>query len=124
MSTYDEIKKKVDEWHKRHPASITGFVEETLKESNGETFKKLKDFIEYVELYGLKDIMPESYIDAKYNLKELAIRNSALSDHDREEAFYDWLKICINPQKEVNYDFYFEKNKLDKENEVRKYNTP
>lgn len=43
-----------------------------------------------------------------------------MEDSDKEAAFYDWLKICINPENNPNYDFYFEMHKkLDKEKEVK-----
>jgi hypothetical protein len=83
-------------------------------------FDKLNNFVEYVELYGLKDRLPESYIKAKHRLKEIAVQdNISLNNKKREIAFYDWLKICINPQKEASYDFYFEKNNINKEQEVK-----
>jgi uncharacterized membrane protein len=121
MSTHQEIKKKIKEWDESLPKGIYSFVEDTLSDSDGEVFEKLKDFVEYVDLYGLRDLRIKDYIDAKFHLKRLALKNynnKKISDDDKELAFYDWLKICVNPQQDANYDFYFEKNGLDKEDEV------
>lgn len=110
---------------------IKNYVDSELKElydANLQTYHKHvnNNFLElslykrFIELKGFQLLWWESYTKTKYHLKEIALNsNVKLDETDKEEAFYDWLKICINPQREVNYDFYFEKNKLDREKEVK-----
>ncbi len=120
MNIYDNIQKKVYQWHSQHPEGIESFVDNIIRESNNETVQKLNDFVDYLTMYGLKDHLPNAYIDAKYHLKEKAIENLDASPDDKTKAaLYDWLKICINTQKDINYDFYFEKNNLNREEEVK-----
>ena len=114
MSTYETIQKRVSKCHERHPADIAKFGDTVTTDS----FGKLKDYVEYLELYNLKDTLPESWFNAKRKLKKIALENNTLDTADKEEAFYDLLKICVNPQKEINYDFYFEKHRINKEDEV------
>jgi len=111
---------------------INSFVSESVKEiacldlekyveEKKENFAILFQCKYFIEGKALTLRCWETYTKVKYYLKELAL-NQIQDKFDilKEEAFYHWLKICINPQREVNYDFYFEKNKLDKEEEVRR----
>lgn len=120
MASHSEIKKKVEDWHNGHPDRIAEFVDDRIKQNNGQLFNELRDYVEYIEIYGLREVLPKSYLAAKYHLKEIALGSNDISKEDEEDIFYDWLKICVNPQKEINYDFFFEKNGLEKEEEVRK----
>ena len=85
--------------------------------ANKNDFRKLSLYKRFIEVESLQILWWESYIQTKYYLKEIA--RKAKTNNDFEEALHDWLKICINPQKDTNYDFYFEKNGLNTEEEVK-----
>lgn len=96
-------------------------LEFPAKEKND--FVKLWNYKKYIEVKELQQTLWEQYIQTKYYLKELVL-NDKISEEQRkkaeEEVFYDWLKICINPQNDPNIDFYFKKEKLSKEAQVKK----
>ena len=133
MSAHKIVEETVDEKRKRKPHEIVQeTVDQRLKQfycaklhepeyvdSIKEDFQKLSDYKALIEVEGFQIRWWESYTRTKYYLKELALRNKSLSAEDREECFYDWLKICVNPEKNPNYDFYFEKERLDHEKQVK-----
>ena len=80
---------------------------------------KLYNYYSYIEIEGYQQRYWEVYIETKYYLKELAVINKCELKKSNELALYDWLKICMNLQNNPNYDFYFEKNSLDKEEEIK-----
>ncbi len=88
-------------------------------DNNSTDFEKLINYKLFLEIKNIQTNLWESYTKTKYYLKELASEDGKVPDKSKEIIFYEWLKICVNPQGEKNYDFYFEKNKLDKENEVK-----
>ncbi|MFN3479765.1 MAG: hypothetical protein ACK415_05185 [Thermodesulfovibrionales bacterium] len=93
-------------------------------EENKNDYAKLLEFKRCIEEKGFQLRYWESYTKTKQYIKDIALKDEIEKENDKENdkerAFYDWLKICVNPQKEVNYDFYFEKNGLDKEEDVKK----
>lgn len=81
--------------------------------------KKLHYFKTFIEMEGLQYKYWKSYTQTKYYLKQLALENNCNDEELIESAFYEWLKICVNPNNELNYDFYFETEDLDKECQVK-----
>ncbi len=89
---------------------------------------KLWEYKNYIETKGIQLKFWEDYTKTKYYLKKCVIENTCdndFSDKFKEEALYEWLKICVNPQEEINFDFFFEKYKtknnyrIDKEQEIK-----
>ncbi|MBE0427721.1 MAG: hypothetical protein IBX72_13895 [Nitrospirae bacterium] len=110
----EKIEKVVKEDHRIAYKDLEGYQEQIKGE-----FEKLFKYKAFIEKTNLTTYWWESCTKTKYYLKELALIDSNIPEAFREATFYDWLKICINPQKEINYDFYFEKNELDKEDQVK-----
>ncbi len=83
---------------------------------------KLWQYKNYIETMGLQIKFWKNYTKGKYYLKNCVIENTCEEDFNggyKEEALYEWLKICVNPQNEINYDFCFEKYKIDREQEIK-----
>jgi hypothetical protein len=89
-------------------------------------FIKLSYYKRFIEIKELQQNWWEPYLKTKYYLKELVIegRTQGIGVEDinkhEDEVLYDWLKVCINPEKDPNFDFYFQKETLSKEEEVKK----
>lgn len=125
MATFVEIEKKINDWKDSHPDNINTFVKDTIERLDNnkiQIIKELKGFVEYVELYDLKQIIFISYLDAKYHRNRIAIDldKISLTDNENENIFYDWLKVCLNQQNDPNIDFYFKYRNIVKEDEVKK----
>lgn len=92
-------------------------------EQEKNDFEKLWNYKKYIEVKELQQTLWKPYIQTKYYLKELFL-NDKISEETKkqaeEEVFYDWLKICINPQNDPNIDFYFKKENFSKEEQVKK----
>lgn len=86
---------------------------------NRVSFDDLAKYKQYLEREGLSDFWLEQYIEVQRALKDIALLCEDLDDNDKEDAFYDWLKICINPKEDASYDFYFEREGLDHEEQVK-----
>jgi len=118
---HEELKNFEKRIHVRVDNNINKFHEINLKyidiiQANCNKLQKYKLFI---EIEGLQLRWWESYITVKCHLKRLACENTCNDKKKNEEAFYEWLKICVNSKKEPNYDFYLEKKGFDKEVEVK-----
>lgn len=81
--------------------------------------EKLYNYCLYIEIEGHQQRYWEIYIKTKYYLKERVIINKCECKELYEFVLYEWLRICVNLQNDPNYDFYFEKNSIDKEEEVK-----
>jgi len=86
--------------------------------TNDENYNELYKYKSLIEIKGLQQRFWESYTNIKFHLKERALKNGGTNE-EIEKAFYEWLKICINSQKDPNYDYYFELHKLNKEMQVK-----
>jgi len=115
----NNISDKIDSFFREAVKEVACLDLEKYVEEKKENFNILFKCKYFIEGNTLTLRCWETYTKVKYYLKELALGKLEI-ERLKEEAFYNWLKICINPQREVNYDFYFEKNKLDKEEEVRR----
>lgn len=120
---YEIVKDEVNTAFKKlYEYNLLEFPE---REKNN--FVKLQHYKRFIELRGFQQIWWKPYMKTKYYLKELVLNgeiNANVSEEEKkqaeEEAFYDWLKVCVNPQNDPNIDFYFKKENLAKEDEVKK----
>jgi hypothetical protein len=123
------IEDKVNKWKTETLPegieSFKSFVKDIVNNSfisDEDKFKLLKGTITYFERYNLTETYHESYLDAKYNLNQISLKSDKIPSDDKEDAFYKWLKVCINSQNDPNIDFYFKKEtkNLAKEEQVKK----
>ena len=117
---HEEVKNFEKRIQIRVENNIAKFHEINLKyiDKIKDNYNKLQEYKLFIEIEGLQLRWWESYITVKYHLKRLACENTCNDKKINEEAFYEWLKICVNSKKEPNYDFYLEKKELNKEVEV------
>lgn len=91
---------------------------------NPKSLEDIDDLIKYRDFLvfkGYHNEYWETYTRTKYFLKNKIINNyinESIDKKEKEKAFYDWLKICINPQENIDYDFCFKKCKKNKEKQV------
>lgn len=99
---------------------ISNYIDKCIH-GDRTAFSELLNCKIYIERMGLKEYWWERYIKVQQKLKDIALLSEELPDreNEKEAALYDWLKICINPEKNPNYDFYFEKEGLDHEKQVK-----
>lgn len=71
---------------------------------------------------GLKEDFYPSYYNAMWHLKEIALKYPAATIGDAlyKAIIYEWLRISLNPDNDRTNDFYFEIEKLNREEEVKK----
>jgi hypothetical protein len=114
-------------WEKEH-FNIDTSISETIENLHNKNvdelqiFTGLHDSIKYIDIFHeLKEIYPISYLDAKFHQKNIALNSDKIPIEEKNDAFYDWLNVCINSKNDPNIDFYFEKQKppLSKEDEIK-----
>lgn len=118
------IRKKVEEWEKDH-LNINNIISDTIEKLNvdeQQTFKDLHDSIEYMDnFHELKEKHTTAYLNAKFYQKKIALNSNKIPMNEKSDAFYDWLKVCINSKHGSIIDFYFKKQNppLSKEDEIK-----
>jgi len=128
MTTNSDIHNEVEKWDHEH-FNINAFISKTidkLDETNADElqiFTDLHDSIEYIDnFHELKEKYPESYLNAKFYQKKIALNSNKIPMGGKNDAFYDWLKVCINPKNDPDIDFYFdseENSASSKEDEIK-----
>lgn len=116
------IKEKFKEWNCQIPEDIDSFVTDSLErlDSNKiQVFQDLSEYVAYLEYYDLIDFRILKYLEAKYHLNQIALYSDKISQKEKDIIFFEWLRICINPQNDPNIDFYFKKENLSKEDEIK-----
>ncbi|MCL0058825.1 TIGR02587 family membrane protein [Dehalococcoidia bacterium] len=109
----------VSDFHEEVASShISKYIGKCINQANFSELLKCKVYIERMDL---KEYWWESYIKVQQKLKDIALQDKKdkLDKNEKEAALYNWLKICVNPEKNPNYDFYFEKERLDHEKQVK-----
>ena len=119
MTKNSDIHNGIEKWEEEH-FNIDTFISETIENLDNKNadelqiFTDLHDSIKYMDIFHeLKEIYPESYLDAKFHQKKIALNSDEIPINEKNDAFYDWLNVCINSKNDTNINFYFERNKTN-----------
>lgn len=123
MTLEDQIKSALDNQF-NGMESLKNYID-----TNQNDCIKLHSLKQYIEIQGLQNYYCNSYLQIKLYLKNIALEKqnkhpetnkpAETAEELEKTALYEWLKICINPMKDPNYDFFFDKEGINKDEEVK-----